>query len=90
MSHGGRQRGELHIFPITVLGSWGWVGAGGPWLSIPGEECGGARAYGAGYGTALAGPVRSAARCRRTFQGGWRGASAAGQGKGPFMEAFLH
>lgn len=28
--------------------------------------------------------------CRRTFQGGWRGASAAGQGKGPFMEAFLH
>lgn len=35
-------------------------------------------------------PSAAAARCRRTFQGGWRGASAAGQGKGPFMEAFLH
>lgn len=77
-----RWSGRLRVCPHPWPQEVGLGGVRGPWVEHP-------RAKSTAVCGAWCGVWRGA-RCRRTFQGGWRGASAEGQGKGPFMEAFLH
>lgn len=69
--------------PITGLGSRGRVGARDPWWSIPrgrARQCAG---HGAGYGTALAGPVRSGS-LPENIPGRLARGQRRGAGKGAF------